>query len=76
MIRIAITNASSMYICLCNAITAREIREAAELGITDFEGLKDGLGVATCCGTCEPFAREILEEVGACKPAARSREFA
>jgi bacterioferritin-associated ferredoxin len=62
MIRIAILSLQNMYICICNAITEREIRQAAALGATDFQDLKDGLGVATCCGRCEPCARAILRE--------------
>lgn len=52
----------NMYVCLCNAITDSEIRQAAESGVTDLQQLKDGLGVATCCGTCAPCASEILRE--------------
>ena len=52
---------------MCNAITDREIRQAAALGATDLQQLKDGLGVATCCGSCESCAVDILEqEVSAC----------
>ena len=51
-----------MYVCVCNAITDHEIRQAAELGATSIEELKDGLGVATCCGTCESCAIEILQQ--------------
>ena len=51
-----------MYVCLCNAITDHEIRQAAELGVVDLQGLKEGLGVATCCGACESSACEILRE--------------
>jgi bacterioferritin-associated ferredoxin len=54
-----------MYVCLCNAITDQEIRHAAVQGVTDLDGLKAGLGVATCCGACESCACEILcDELG------------
>ena len=49
-----------MYVCLCNAITDHEIRQAVEQGVTDLQGLKEGLGIATCCGACESCACEIL----------------
>lgn len=52
-----------MYVCLCNAITEQEIRQAAADGATELQALKDGLGVATCCGTCESCASEILQDV-------------
>ena len=55
-----------MYICVCNAITDREIRQCAELGAQTFDELRDCLGVATCCGKCEGTAREIFSERGLC----------
>jgi len=65
-----------MYICICNAITEREIRQAAALGATKLSHLKEGLGVATCCGACEPCARQILQEEAACKRNTASSQFA
>ena len=63
MIRIAIAfDRTPMYVCLCNAITDHEIRQAAVQGVSDLEGLKTGLGVATCCGACESCACEILRD--------------
>jgi bacterioferritin-associated ferredoxin len=49
-----------MYICVCNAVTDREIRQCAELGARTVDELRDSLGVASCCGKCEGPAREIL----------------
>jgi bacterioferritin-associated ferredoxin len=51
-----------MYTCICNAITEKEVRGAASLGCTSFVDLQRDLGVATCCGKCEPDARRILRE--------------
>ncbi len=51
-----------MYICICNAVTDREIRQCAELGACSLDDLRDGLGVAACCGKCEPTARQVLAE--------------
>ena len=51
-----------MYICICNAITEREVRSAVSLGCQNMADLRDGLGVATCCGKCEPDARRVLRE--------------
>ena len=53
-----------MYICNCNGITEREIRGAVELGCTTLHDLRRDLGVATCCGKCEPDARKVLRECG------------
>ena len=49
-----------MYICICNAVTEREIRGAVELGCQSIADLRRDLGVASCCGKCLPEAREVL----------------
>jgi bacterioferritin-associated ferredoxin len=51
-----------MYICVCNAITDREIRQAVELGATTMLELKRNLGVAGNCGKCIDCARDILRD--------------
>ena len=55
-----------MYICICNGITEREIRGAAELGCETLADLTRDLGVASCCGKCGPEAREILNSCAGC----------
>ncbi len=52
----------NMYICLCNAVTEREVRECARRGCASLEELSVELGVGTCCGRCRPVAKEILDE--------------
>ena len=49
-----------MYVCVCNAITDREIRAAADLGCRTIEDLQATLGVATCCRRCTDCARGVL----------------
>ena len=51
-----------MYICLCNAITDREIIQAAEQGARSSEDLAHGLGVGLGCGRCTSCAKSILVE--------------
>ena len=51
-----------MYVCICNAITDKQIRKAAESGIEDLWGLQRELGVAVGCGSCKEMASEILRE--------------
>ena len=53
-----------MVICVCNAVTEREIRQCAELGVASVADLRDALGVAARCGKCECIADEILRECG------------
>lgn len=51
-----------MYICLCKAVTDRQIREAIDRGNTRMSDLKRELGVCTGCGKCAPNVKEILFE--------------
>ena len=51
-----------MYVCICNSITERQIRNAAEEGASDLWRLQAELGVATGCGSCKEAASEILAE--------------
>lgn len=51
-----------MYICICKAVTDREIRQAAELGANSLGELQECLGVATCCGKCVQETCRILRE--------------
>ncbi len=54
-----------MYVCVCNAITDKQIRKAAESGIKDLWSLQNELGVASGCGSCSEVAAEILRETRA-----------
>jgi len=51
-----------MFICVCNAISDREIRACADLGVGTLEELRSAIGVASCCGQCAGSARQILVE--------------
>lgn len=49
-----------MYICICNAITERQVKEAVDNGVSTMSDLQAQLGVATCCGACADTAVEYL----------------
>lgn len=51
-----------MYVCICNAVTDREIRQCAELGACSLRDLEHYLGVGSNCGRCRETARAVLEE--------------
>ena len=51
-----------MYVCVCNAITDRQIRKAAKSGARNVRDLQRQLGVATGCGPCFEAAADILRE--------------
>lgn len=49
-----------MYVCLCNAITDRQIKATIAAGASSLTDLKAQLGVATCCGCCAELASSFL----------------
>lgn len=49
-----------MYICICNAISERQVQEAVAQGASELSDLQASLGVATCCGHCAEVATEYL----------------
>jgi bacterioferritin-associated ferredoxin len=51
-----------MYVCVCHGLSDKQLHRAVESGVRSFEQLQACTGVATCCGACEPCAREILED--------------
>jgi len=55
-----------MYVCICNAVTDREIRQCADWGVETLDQLRESLGVASCCGKCEGMARALLGEAAPC----------
>lgn len=51
-----------MYVCICNGITDRDIRDAAHAGATDLAQLSAMTGCSTVCGSCGDLALEILSQ--------------
>jgi len=51
-----------MYVCVCHGISDKRLNQAIQEGVRSFEQLQARTGVATCCGSCEPCARQILDE--------------
>ncbi|GLR14902.1 bacterioferritin-associated ferredoxin [Chitinimonas viridis] len=49
-----------MYVCICNAVTDKQIRRAINDGCGSMRELRMELGVAGCCGKCAPDARALL----------------
>ena len=50
-----------MYICVCHAISDRQIREVVDRGAASLYEVQTQLPVASCCGSCEESARELIE---------------
>lgn len=49
-----------MYVCVCQAVTERQIRAAAQDGAQTLKDLRRDLGVTRDCGRCASCARECL----------------
>ncbi|KXX63471.1 (2Fe-2S)-binding protein [Marichromatium gracile] len=49
-----------MYVCVCNAVTDRQIRDAATNGISSLSELRRTLAVPGPCGRCARCAHELL----------------
>jgi bacterioferritin-associated ferredoxin len=49
-----------MIICVCKAVSDRQIRSAVKGGANSLRDLTRDLGVGTCCGKCLPEAKAAL----------------
>lgn len=50
-----------MYVCVCHAISDRQIREIVDRGAESLNDVQAHLPVASCCGRCEDSAREVIQ---------------
>ncbi|WP_334107762.1 (2Fe-2S)-binding protein [Methylobacillus sp.] len=51
-----------MYVCVCRAVTDRQILQAARAGASSLKDLRRELGVGMECGQCASCARQCLRE--------------
>ena len=51
-----------MYVCICNAITDSQIKEAQAQGHHSMEQIREHLGVGAGCGRCVTTAESLLQE--------------
>jgi bacterioferritin-associated ferredoxin len=58
-----------MYVCICNGVTDKDIRQAAEAGCRSMAELTMRTGCGATCGTCLDMAAELL---GAAQRATRT----
>ncbi|WP_017668285.1 (2Fe-2S)-binding protein [Sandarakinorhabdus sp. AAP62] len=56
-----------MFVCVCNALKERDVRDAARLaGKSCPKAAYAQLGHKPKCGQCLPFAKEVIENARAC----------
>jgi bacterioferritin-associated ferredoxin len=50
-----------MYVCICNAVSDKQLREVVSRGAHSLDEVQRHLPVAECCGMCEEVARDTIE---------------
>ena len=51
-----------MYVCVCNAVTDSDIRDAVDNGVCTIRQLRQKTGCTSTCGSCKEMAVEILQQ--------------
>lgn len=49
-----------MYVCVCNAISDRQLKQAVDEGIVSIGKLKKHLDFESCCGRCTDCLRDLV----------------
>ncbi len=49
-----------MYVCVCNAVTDSDIRNAVDDGVRNLKQLRQLTSCGDTCGSCRQMAGEIL----------------
>lgn len=52
-----------MYVCICKALTERDVRSAVAEGCNSVRELKHKLGLGSECGRCASCAHGMLQSV-------------
>ena len=59
-----------MYVCVCNAVTEKQVLQAIDNGAVTVALLKEELNVATRCGACGDCLEACLSQVCVARKAA------
>ena len=51
-----------MIVCVCNALTEAEVREAARAGATTPDSAYEQLGCEPHCGCCLVYAQDLIDQ--------------
>jgi bacterioferritin-associated ferredoxin len=54
-----------MFVCLCHAVTERDVQEAIEAGAATVEEVGYCTRAGTCCGSCVPVVAGMLDRAAA-----------
>lgn len=61
-----------MYVCVCKAVTEREVERAVAAGARSVRDLRESLGVCSGCCKCASHVRSLLAERRGCQPQAEA----
>ncbi len=50
-----------MYVCICKAVTDKQIKKSVGDGVASYNELQTRLAVGTDCGKCGDEAQDVLE---------------
>ncbi len=51
-----------MYVCLCKAVTDKQIHEAVDNGVHTVSQLQESCGAGTGCGRCREVAQQLIDQ--------------
>lgn len=51
-----------MYVCICHAVTDRDIKKAVSNGVKTLQELRSHLQVATHCDNCAESVKGVLNQ--------------
>jgi bacterioferritin-associated ferredoxin len=51
-----------LYVCLCNALTDAQVRDAARAGASRPSEVYDACGCIVQCGTCSRTVRRVIND--------------
>jgi bacterioferritin-associated ferredoxin len=49
-----------MIVCICHNVSDKAIRQALEDGAGSMQEIRARLGVGSCCGKCNAFAKTLV----------------
>jgi len=54
-----------MYVCICNALTDRDVRGVLAAGVRTTSEVYRRCGCSPQCGRCKPFIKSLMAEMPA-----------
>lgn len=51
-----------MYVCVCNAVTCKRVKQALHQGKHSVRDLRLHFGFESCCGKCNRHMRSMIDE--------------